>query len=90
MKAKAKKKTAKKKRAKKTKSVRFVPEVTITLEQPSGEAEGIWHQKFTLTDPSDTHNPRPVDHVGAKLDLTDPDVLAEQWAKFEGDLKDGD
>ncbi len=57
----------------------FVPEVEIQSEVESESVPGYWNQKFTLIDPADRQNPYPVDRSGAKLDLSDPAVLAEQW-----------
>jgi hypothetical protein len=57
---------------------RFVPDVTIELEEENADS-GVWHQKFTLR--RSAFEQKTIDWVGAKIDLSDADALAYFWWK---------
>ena len=40
---------------------------------------GHWHQTFTLFMPGDPSTEQPFDRVGAKLDLSNPQVRLDLW-----------
>lgn len=72
----------------------FVPDVEIESEELT--PDGVWHQKFTLSDGPHSFSRRyPVDNVSQdKLDLSDPKVLGDIWRtlreKDDGDSDAGD
>lgn len=73
---------------------------TPILSRPSGAHNGYWYpaieiyseedgphgiarQRFILHDDFPS-NRFPVDYVGPKLDLSDPQVLIDQWRRLKG------
>jgi hypothetical protein len=68
----------------------WIPSVEIETEKEV--IDGVWHQKFTLTDGPHSGSRRyPVDRVGGKIDLTDPQALLSIWKTLResGDGGDG-
>jgi len=68
----------------------WVPSVEIESEEEM--TEGVWHQKFILTDGDSASRRYRVDGVGAKIDLTDPNALLSIWKTLRepGDDGNGD
>ena len=69
----------------------WVPNVEIESEEEL--TDGVWHQKFILTDgPHSASRRYPMDRVGAKIDLTDPKALLSIWKTLResGDGGNGD
>jgi hypothetical protein len=66
---------------------RYVPNIAVYIDEQG--RDGAWHQKFKLFDgqvidgdQSSFANAFITDRVGMdRLDLNDPDVLAELWLK---------
>ena len=69
---------------------RVAPEFRdLTEEEIPGT--GQWHQKFTLFMPGDPVTEQPFDHIGTKLDLSDPQVRIDLWKRLRDDrFNDGD
>lgn len=53
---------------------------SVEIESEEEVIDGVWHQKFTLTDgPYSGSRRYPVDRLGAKVDLADPQALLGIW-----------
>lgn len=58
----------------------WYPAIEIYSEEDG--PHGIAHQRFILHD-GFLSNRFPVDYVGPKLDLSDPQVLIDQWRRLK-------
>jgi hypothetical protein len=65
----------------------WIPNVEI--ESQEEVTDNVWHQKFILTDGISASRHYPVDGVGAKIDLTDPNALLSIWKTLRESGDDG-
>ena len=64
----------------------------VEIESEEEVTDNVWHQKFISTDGDSASRRYPLDGVGAKIDLTDPNALLSirKTLRESGDDGDGD